>query len=266
MIRRFALLTFFIAAMVALQGTASASICDLTSDGASCGPALFNGAIFGEISPQPTGTGFIDSFLRTQANDHEEGYNTNAPTPYQSGMDMKSGPWTHAIQLQDIPVKTINGVDYRQFFLDINENNSASGHLLSLDELRFYVSSSATLDNYNASNHKLNNNVAVWDLDSGSDNWIKLDYSLNHGSGSGDMVAYIPNAVFSGAQPTSYIYLFNRFGDQDTSDGDSDAGFEEWWLGPTSSRQTTAVPEPGSLVLLGSGLIAVARAYRKKKA
>ena len=145
MLRRLGLTALFVVFQVVGQGTASASICDLTSDGASCGPLLFNGAIFQELSPQPTGTGYIDPFVRIQANGHEEGYNTSA-RPFQSGMDQKDPiNYTHDILLSQVPTKLIDGVLYREFFLDINESNSDSNHLLSLDELRIYLSPTGNL-------------------------------------------------------------------------------------------------------------------------
>ena len=43
----------------------------------------------------------------------------------------------------------------------------------------------------------------------GAENWIKLNYDLDNGSGSGDMFAYIPNWLFGDGK---YVYLYSKFG------------------------------------------------------
>jgi hypothetical protein len=194
---------------------------DLTSAGAS---GSLNGALFLQSNTQPTGTGVIDSFVRLQAHGAgaqvEQGYNTDA-RPLQ--FDEKNSPnFTRSLLLSDIPTVNIGGIVYRQFLLDINQKSSQP--FLSLDQLRLFVGGSGDLTGYDTTTGQLAGLSAVWDLDSGGDHWVKLDARLTHGSGSGDMLFYVPDSVFAGAAANSFVYLYSRFGDNFVSDG----GFEEW--------------------------------------
>jgi len=53
-----------------------------------------------------------------------------------------------------------------------------------------------------------------------------MDAARNHGSGSGDMFAYIPVSAFAGTAATDFVYMYCAFGGTDPSQG----GFEEWTL------------------------------------
>ncbi|WP_239027514.1 PEP-CTERM sorting domain-containing protein [Geomonas diazotrophica] len=221
-----------------------------------------NGALFYQTDPRPTGTGYIDPFLRlgTGTNNYEQGYNTSA-RPFQ--YDQKEPlNYTHDLMLGAVPIVSKNGVDYREFLLDINQINSGTGALLSLDVLQIFLRSSAFTDS--DITHQGNNytfpslGTMVWNLDDGVDSYIKLNYDLNTGSGSGDMLFYVPNSLFAGYADTTALYLFSGFG----TNYEANDGFEEWWVG--KSAPVPPVPEPGTMILLGAGFLSLA-IYGKRR-
>ncbi len=197
-----------------------------------------NGAIFQRFNPEmSTGTGLIGTFVRIQGKGVQEGYNTDGTAEF----DTKSSLWTSSLLLSDVALVLIDGVNYRGFLLDINQSEG-SRSLLSLDELKVYLEPSGGLTGYPAGF-----GLPIYDLDAGEDSWVKLDTGLaGSGSGSGDMLALIPDSVFVGSG--QYVYLYSKFGMNESCNG----GFEEW---------ATQVPEPGTLFFLGLGAVML----RKKR-
>src|SRR5262245_6583519 len=212
------------------EGTSGVTVVDLTSPGAT---GTVNGAIFTQISPQSTGTGVIDPFVRINpggSDNCEQGFNTSHR---KLEMDENNSPnYTHDLLLADVPVVTIGGVDYYQFLLDINQNNKeATDHFLSLNKIEIYSSGSA-----GASGYPGGLGVLQYSLDSGGPAWVWLDYALNHGSGSGDMFMYIPKRALSGP----YIYFYSSFGE----DYNANDGFEEWCILKAPSPSPSPSPSP----------------------
>jgi hypothetical protein len=91
-------------------------------------------------------------------------------------------------------------------------------------------------------------------------NWLLIDASRHEGgstsgSGSSDMILYVPTSLFAGALATDFLYFYTINGVHDgaAEGSQSNAGFEEWkaFTGP-------GVPDGGStLLLLGSALTAL---------
>ena len=206
-------------------------------------------ALFYRTDIQPTGTGVIQPFVRIQAKPTESGYNTDGAIEFDT-KDHAGQNWTHAITLSDVRVVTINGIEYREFLLDINESTAQTNRFLSMNELEIYTSNTNVLTGFNTATHTFSSPVGnstslVYDMDATGDKLIRMDYSLANGSGSGDMFVYVKSSLFGAGNP--YVYLYSKFGNPDGSD----AGFEEW-----ATRQgPTAVPLPaslwGGLTLLG---------------
>src|SRR5689334_21593150 len=99
-----------------------------------------NGAIYEWTDFGPTGTGVMNTFVRVQAEGTEQGYNHSlgGDVPW----DTKAGIHTHDIQYQDLVVRTVTGVDYFEFLLDINEAANDDNRWLSLDNVQIFTRNS----------------------------------------------------------------------------------------------------------------------------
>ena len=145
---------------------------------------------------QPTGTGVIDSFLRIQATGQERGYNTSVGKVLDDKPPV--GQFTRAIQLEDIPVVTIGGVDYRAFLLDANQvgNGPISLNQVELFQSAADLGTSFSLQEANSTHDAVisftglspvfqmnNRQNTPGGLTTNTEIWI----DSGHGSGSGDM-------------------------------------------------------------------------------
>ena len=242
------------------------AVVDLFVAGSS---GFINGAKFEEvISTSSAGTGVFNTFVQVQAasNDFDNNRNTEQGVNYdRSGAlgpaqtkqydEGNSGPHNRIVALSSVPIVTVGGVDYREFFLDNNQLNAKP--FLSLDGLIMSVSTTGNLQQTlpNASPFSYDPTFSgaasvVYNMDvgvhgdstvrmvsfNGSDANYPLFTAADNGSGKGDMRLLIPNSSFP-SSGTNYVYLFSRFGyTAPTNVGGSDAneefyandGFEEW--------------------------------------
>lgn len=241
---------------------------DVSTPGSS---ATVNGAIFSYDDRSPTGTGFIDPFLREQAkssdNGVEFGVNTSIKAqtidaaPQTLLYDNKNPVnYTHDLAINTLLPVTVGGVSYYEFLLDANQEGN---NPISLTTFKIFVSGSAAatpaaLDTilsgtpvYNmndplASNHKP----------------TQVIVSSQHGSGSGDMFVLVPATGITG---NSWLYLLAGFGETGSTYPAND-GFEEW------NAKTGVPPPPGApdsasaLSLLGIAITGIEIFRRKFRA
>jgi hypothetical protein len=229
----------------------------------------FAGALWTTTITQATGSGVIDSFVRISDNgDVVSGMNTSY-RPTNQGNENNSLTFTHDLTTSSVPVVTINGVQYLEFLLDINQ--MSSDPLLSLDSLEICTGASGGAYSSGSCVDTTSQQPNVpttlrYSLDALGDNRVVLDYNINSGSGSGDLLVYIPVSTL-GVPQDAYLYLWSEFGkssgDPNTTYNNND-GYEEWAV--RLAAPPTVVPEPASLLLLGTGLLVLARLRRRKVA
>ena len=217
---------------------------------------FLNEAYFLQIDHSSTGTGVIAPFVRMQNPDKVTGVQSGYDTDGTPEFETKGGKWTHAITLGDVPTVELGGIVFMEFLLDINQDKSVDPSYLSLDTIEIYLNNTADIEMYSLLG------TPVYNLDSGGDNWILLDYALNAGSGGGDIFAYIPESAFAGASASDFLYLYSEFGGSGNelypiAGNVANAGFEEWAV------QTIAIPLPGAVLLGILGLGAVGIKLRK---
>jgi len=230
----------------------SATTVDLTTTGSSGSIGVGN---FYQFNADISGTGVIDSFVQilNTPSSIVQGYNTDA-TPQYDEVD----PFTKSLLLSSVPTVNIGGTIYREFILDITERTDNGNELLSLDDLRLFVSTNNALTSFNPGDNTFSSVSVPLIYSFGVDDWVKLDSTLSPGSGYSDMVALIPGFE-SFDENTYYVYLYSKFGAQGGVLGNSD-GFEEWSV----SMVGAVIPAPGA-ILLGTLGIGFVRSMRKRK-
>ena len=234
-----------IVAIIICTTVGYATVVDLTGSNDS---GTINDAQFVFTTPQPTGTGVIQPFLRVENTPVEQGYNTSGGTPF----DDKAGPWTHNLTVGDLQSTevTLGGVSYFKLLLDVNEPGGKKS-LISLDQLQFYTSSVGSQTTSKVIS------LGTLRYTFGSGDSVILDASRNHGSGSGDMYAYIPTSDFADTKTNDFVYLYAHFGNTD----ESQAGFEEWAL-----VNAAPIPEMNTLFpVIGFFAVAFATQHLRRR-
>jgi hypothetical protein len=209
-----------------------------------------NGAIYQQWDePKPTGTGVIGGFLGIQGETDlpQQGYNTNG------AIEFDTQPGCRTLLLNEIPIVEFGGTDYREFLLDLNQ--TPTHKILSLDKLNIFLETTDSISGYPGSF-----STAIYDLDAGVDNYIKMSDEWGAGSGKGDMLVFVPDSVFTNAinyseSGDNFIYLYSGFGY--TIDGAD--GFEEWAVGVGGP----IIPEPATVLLFGLGALALLKKRNK---
>ena len=268
-----------------------------------CGPN--DSAIFSVFNGMPTGSGFIDPFLRFQHNDGPE-FNGSSTTEAAYNTDDRDATGTYRLQdtgdpgsnftnqakdnnafNHSITIGSLDGSDgYFHFLLDINEPAAENMRTLRLDELQFFVASDPDLDLYdpdvpdagNSGNGQAAGSLAgatkVWDMDydgiaGGGWGGLNLDNVNDGGGGAGsgdyDLEVKLSVDLFAGFSETDYIYLYNFAGDADrNSDFEAEAGFEEWATVASADPGDNRVPEPGTFLLIGTGIVGLLGVRRRR--
>lgn len=239
-----------------------------------------NGAVISDgilvLNNLGSGSGQYRQLFKINAKDTIDGYNrrvTDKATTFESDVPIGFDP--------DITIADLAAVlGYYVFAFDINEPSSSINRFLSLDELRIYVSTNGPNDPsplpINPS--ELSNlGDVVWDMQqevvSGSRNDVVMDYTLATGSGTDDLLFYLPTSVFDGYSSDSYVYLYAQHGALESTvpgSGADAGGFEEWAAytlldqqnNPNDPPPAPPIPEPSSLLFFSGGLMFFLRRRR----
>jgi len=246
-----------------LAASAPAAVINLTTAGSS---GTINSAIYEQAGPQSTGTGQIDTF--SQQGPGGSGTSSHAyNTTTNNILDNKSTDnFNHSITLSAVPIVVRGNTFYREFLLDTNESGGGD-ELLSLDEVQIFVGGTAnsSVTSFSGAGVLNHDGTLVYRMDAGGDNWVALDYSLNSGSGSGDMFLLVPHSLFTGYAGTSVVTLHSQFGLQGANPSgftgvfSSSGGFEEWAVREGIEPPPGAeVPEPAAILILAASVVGLA--------
>lgn len=180
-----------------------------------------------------------------------DGYNREVPNKgeFESTVFSNPGP---TIRISDL----VAFQGHYVFALDVNEPSGGDvNRFISLDEIRLYVGTNTDPNPVPTTAAGLLPALGtkIWDLQAnpiaGSRNDVLVDYSINNGSGTDDILLWVPTDKFAGFASDSFVYLYAKHGELGTTasqrgvqfsgfqtDG---GGFDEW---ATYTATTTGTP------------------------
>jgi hypothetical protein len=238
--------------------SAQATLVDLTTGSDASGE--IDGALFFATQQQPSGTGFIDPFLRIdEKSPTERGYNTDGGFPFD---DKNPHNFQHSLYLPDMGATLFNGIPYLVFELDSNQaGTSYTQHDITMTALQIFTTNdpsqttttivpAPTASDPTGGILQLNGTL-VYNL---GNNSVKM---TAQGSGKQDMFMYIPLSLVQTGD--LYLVLYSVFNNTVATTG----GFEEWIFigGPVP------IPEMGTFFPVIGLLAAVlsTRVLRRRK-
>ena len=209
---------------------------DTTTDGAIVEYIGDKNVSFGSA-----GTGQFGTFLQTQDDPSEEGYNTDGVTEFDTG---SSPQFNRAILLSEIPIVPCESLDGNEttpglcweLFADINDSNAQdpSAVQIQLTDLEIWLTDDDEITGYDQGGAGFGTDAdLVYDFDG-----TMLVNDVNQGSGRGDLRYLIPLDELLAPPPVecflgsttceTFFVVYTEWGDPEDGAFKSDSGFEEW--------------------------------------
>ena len=209
---------------------------DTTTDGAIVEYIGDKNVSFGSA-----GTGQFGTFLQTQDDPSEEGYNTDGVTEFDTG---SSPQFNRAILLSEIPIVPCESLDGNEttpglcweLFADINDSNAQdpSAVQIQLTDLEIWLTDDDEITGYDQGGAGFGTDAdLVYDFDG-----TILVNDVNQGSGRGDLRYLIPLDELLAPPPVecflgsttceTFFVVYTEWGDPEDGAFKSDSGFEEW--------------------------------------
>ncbi len=209
---------------------------DTTTDGAIVEYIGDDNVTFGAA-----GSGVFESFLQTQDDPSEEGYNTDGVDEFDTG---SSPTFNHSILVSEIPVVACESLDTSEthaglcweLFADINDSNAndPAAAQIQLTELEIWFTDDNEITGYDQGGTGFG---ADGDLVYNFEGVILIN-DVNQGSGRGDLRYLIPlddislpipaDCDYGNSSCTTFFVVYTEWGDPADGDYKSDSGFEEW--------------------------------------
>jgi len=200
---------------------------DITAAGSS---TTIGGVTFTDAVNVGSGTGGYNTFLAISNNQGvESGFNSDDTPPIDNTNKDIDQAKTHTVLLSSLVVVTVNGQQYYEVRVDLNEANSDPNAQISLDQFKVYTSTNGAIEStttlFNPANATLK-----YDMDAGGNVSVLMSDAESSGSGTDDYSVLIPVSTFAGQDPTTtYVYFYIQMGAAGT-DWTATSTFEEWNL------------------------------------